>query len=568
MGKNSKAKKGKKFRTNMYQTLVMCAIMPVFIGATLITLTLTKQASNSLTVSMKHYMHSYTISQGVALNDTVVSKGKELALSRGTLDTLCKDIKLEGVDSSYCYVADSTGTMLWHPTADKIGKPVTNEAVKDVCAKMASGKQQENKTVEYEFNGSVKYASYYIAPDNSFVFVISSDKDDALAAIKKIKVIGWGIDIFTLIFFGTVAFILAYIINKPMKKVSESMEVLADGDLATEIKITSGVKEIQTIIDSAVTLRRSLMGAVGAVADSARSLNESVLVVADKTTHNSESIDQIADAVTEVADTSQNVATSAQEMAAKAVELGDSIETITANIENLRKASLEIGKINEEASKYMATVMDSSADSVKAVSNISNKINETNEAVTHISECVQMIEDISAQTNLLSLNASIEAARAGEAGKGFAVVADEIRKLADECAGSAGEIRDIVNKVIAISGETVDEAKKVGEIIDGEQKYINDTQAKFNILSGSVDQSIIEIGSIKEMTEGLNSIKNQITSSTSDLGAISEELGASAEEVAASCQSVATACTETQEKTEEMSEIEKKLGEAISVFKL
>ena len=423
-------------------------------------------------------------------------------------------------------------------------------------------------TVEYEFNGSIKYASYYVAPDNSFVFVMSSDKDDALAAIGTIKAIGWGIDIFTIIFFGIVAFILAGVINKPMKKVSESMEVLADGDLATEITVSSKVKEIQTIIDSAITLRRSLMGAVGAVAESAKKLNESVVVVADKTAHNSESIDQITDAVTEVADTSQNVATSAQEMAAKAVELGDSIETITANIENLRNASLEIGKVNEEASKYMATVMDSSADSVKAVSNISNKINETNEAVTHISECVQMIEDISAQTNLLSLNASIEAARAGEAGKGFAVVADEIRKLADECAGSAGEIRDIVNKVIAISGETVDEAKKVGEIIDGEQKYINDTQAKFNILSDSVDRSIVEIGSIKEMTEGLNSIKDQITSSTSDLGAISEELGASAEEVAASCQTVAMACTETQEKTEEMSEVEKRLGEAISVFKL
>ena len=332
MGKNSNAKKGKKFRTNMYQTLVLCAIMPVFIGATLITLTLTNQAGKSLTTSMTHYIHSYTIAQGVALNDTVVSKGKELALSRGTLDTLCKDIRIEGVDSSYCYVVDSTGTMLWHPTAEKIGQPVANEVVKGVCAKMAAGKQQENMTVEYEFNGSIKYASYYVAPDNSFVFVMSSDKDDALAAIGTIKAIGWGIDIFTIIFFGIVAFILAGVINKPMKKVSESMEVLADGDLATEITVSSKVKEIQTIIDSAITLRRSLMGAVGAVAESAKKLNESVVVVADKTAHNSESIDQITDAVTEVADTSQNVATSAQEMAAKAVELGDSIETITANI--------------------------------------------------------------------------------------------------------------------------------------------------------------------------------------------------------------------------------------------
>ena len=243
-------------------------------------------------------------------------------------------------------------------------------------------------------------------------------------------------------------------------------------------------------------------------------------------------------------------------------------EDLTNTIIEVSEASTNVLEKIDAGQKELTDIRQLSSDTIVASETMSSDMENLADVIGEMTKVIDEINAISSQTNLLSLNASIEAARAGEAGKGFAVVADEIRKLADECAGSAGEIRDIVNKVIAISGETVDEAKKVGEIIDGEQKYINDTQAKFNILSDSVDRSIVEIGSIKEMTEGLNSIKDQITSSTSDLGAISEELGASAEEVAASCQTVAMACTETQEKTEEMSEVEKRLGEAISVFKL
>ena len=255
-------------------------------------------------------------------------------------------------------------------------------------------------------------------------------------------------------------------------------------------------------------------------------------------------------------------------MAEKAVVLGGNIDQLTENVKRLRDASAEIDEANKDATDNMNTVMQSSDESVQAAHDISEKVAATNSAVANISECVQMIEDISSQTNLLSLNASIEAARAGEAGRGFAVVAEEIRQLADDSAKSANEIRVIVESITGISRETVDAATRVADIITKEQEYIGETQSKFEILSNGVETSTIEIEHINEMAKELDSIKEEFTNATANLGAISEELGASAQEVSASCEQVAAACTDTQERTEEMRSINDNLAQAVEFFQI
>ena len=304
------------------------------------------------------------------------------------------------------------------------------------------------------------------------------------------------------------------------------------------------------------------------VKDAAEVLNGSIISVDDMTGKNVDSITQINTAVNEVADTSQSVALNAQMMAEKAVDLGDNIEQLNVNVENLHEASQTIKNANLEATDCMKSVYAGANESVNAMQEITGKINETNSAIVEISSAIQAIETIAAQTNLLSLNASIEAARAGDAGRGFAVVADEIRSLADSSAESAKEIRQIIENVISLSNGTVEISNRVFDVISREQADIEQAQTKFNLLSESVEASITEIDTIRQMAVTLDGIKEELTSATTDLGAISEELGASAEEVAASCQTVTQACEDTQGSTVEMRRINEGMSEAISFFKL
>ena len=478
------------------------------------------------------------------------------------------DVSSLGLSSAYIYFVDNTGIMLHHPDESKIGNAVENEAVKGLVAQLQAGNHPEPDCITYKYKGAYKYAAYYVGEGDHYIAVLTADQSEAMKGINSTKQMTIIIALISLALFSTIALIVERKISVPITKVAGAIETLSTGDVTVECDAKSHINETSTIISTFADLRRALRKSMGAVKESADLLSESIGNVDEKTNHNVESVSQINTAINEVATTSQSVAENAQKMAEEAVELGNHIETLNSNVQNLFDASQSIKNANDEATGCMKSVYEGANESVNAMQDINAKIGETNEAIEKIGTAVQAIESIAAQTNLLSLNASIEAARAGEAGRGFAVVAEEIRTLADSSADSAKEIKEIIDNVIALSNGTVDISNRVYEVVSKEQADIETARDKFGVLSESVEASINEIQSIKVMTGKLDEIKNELTNSTSELGAISEELGASAEEVAASCQTVTDACMNTQDSTKEMNDVNAEMTDAIAFFKL
>ena len=478
------------------------------------------------------------------------------------------DVSALGHSSAYMYYVDKEGTMLYHPDESKIGNPVENAAVKQLVADLAEGKHPDPDCIEYEFKGKIKYAAYYIGKDDAYIAVLTADETDILSGVNSTKKLTLIICGFCIVVFAGLAIAVARIIAKPLTKVAGAITVLGTGDVTVECEAHSIIKETVGIISAFNALRNALTTSMKSVKSSAFVLNNAIVNVDGMTENNVESISQINNAIGEVAATSQSVAENAQVMAEKAIELGNDIETLNQNVRNLFETSQTIKNANSDATECMQSVYSGANESVDAMNSINQKIAETNSAIEDIGKAVLAIESIANQTNLLSLNASIEAARAGEAGRGFAVVADEIRTLADSSAQSAKEIKQIIENVVELSNGTVEISNKVYDVISKERSDIEQTQVKFNVLSESVESSINEIDTIRDMADRLDKIKVELTNTTSELGAISEELGASAEEVAASCQTVTNACTDTQESTAEMRSINDDMSTAIDFFKL
>ena len=187
---------------------------------------------------------------------------------------------------------------------------------------------------------------------------------------------------------------------------------------------------------------------------------------------------------------------------------------------------------------------------------------KVNEVVDKVSDIIEVIEGISGQTNLLSLNASIEAARAGDAGKGFAVVAEEIRVLSDNTKSELSNIKDITNALVTecdacvlTSQEVVaDNAKQKEEIMLVINEFSNLDQ-QINLTAEKAEEIQQQMAQMVKLNEDVASSSASLADVSSANAAATEEMTANIEELNAMMTGVADMAARMQMQAQELNEI-------------
>lgn len=279
-------------------------------------------------------------------------------------------------------------------------------------------------------------------------------------------------------------------------------------------------------------------------------------------------VSNINTAVEEIANGAANQAQDTTEAERQMKLIADELKHNSDNVACLESAVAKTASLFRNMADIFNDLTDISGKTVNGIIEVATKTQATNVSSGKIKEAVDIIKNITEQTNLLSLNASIEAARAGEAGKGFAVVADEIRKLADGSAESAGDIEKLVNDLVNNSDASIAETVKLNDILDKQKKELELAIKGFENLK-------MEILSVEDVSNNINDSNERIEKQqkalniiVDKLSAISEQNAANCEETSATMESISEDINSYNEKIHLLMELSESLKSQVSSFKL
>ncbi|MDD6291733.1 MAG: methyl-accepting chemotaxis protein [Lachnospiraceae bacterium] len=281
-----------------------------------------------------------------------------------------------------------------------------------------------------------------------------------------------------------------------------------------------------------------------------------------------ETSQNIQDAVIEIESGVNKLDTGSDNCLNQMDSLSGKITNVSSNADELEKLTNEAGETISAGISSVQTLTKSSEETVTITRNVIESIQELEEQSRSISNIVSAINDIAEQTNLLSLNASIEAARAGEAGRGFSVVAEEIRKLADQCLASAGQISHIVDDIVTRTGNVVSIARKAEEAVASQSSVVETTTDSFRQIDQLVAQLIQALQIISNNVQEMNGARNETLSAIESISDASSQTAECSTSVHTAAGTQMEAVKNLDEASRSLTEKAEKLLDALATFQI
>lgn len=448
--------------------------------------------------------------------------------------------KILDTESSYAYLVDSQGIMLFHPSKDKIGKPVENIQIKAVVERVQNGEKLKPDIVKYNFEGKRKQAVYSIIPKTNWTLVLTGDIGDIMKPVSDMKKAVLIIGLICAVLALGLGLTVSTMISSPIVKLTELINKTAELDL----RLDESYRYLEKKRDETGTIAKSMFRTRQVLREMAGKLKN----VSHTVMGNAEKIEMLSAQIQENSNdnmaTTEQLSAGMQETAASAEEITASVSEIDFNVgeiaEKAKSGSAISRQITERAADLKQDALDSTENAKKIYEEVRVKMEDAireSASITQIGLLADTILSITDQTNLLALNAAIEAARAGDAGRGFAVVADEIRKLAEQSSKTAAGIQEIVKNVYSSVGNMKENSEAILTFIDrnvlkdyeklhkvsdqysNDAVFVNDLMAKFesaavelNVTITNISTAMNEVAAtVNESAKGIQDITEKTT---------------------------------------------------------
>lgn len=387
----------------------------------------------------------------------------------------------------------------------------------------------------------------------------TSINDENKERVDQVTTFVFIIIIIALILLVVLSTIIARMIVKPIREMKNLLSKAENGDFTGKGSYQSK-DEMGELTSSFNQMSMTLQSIFTTVNDSTQQVASAAEELSASAEQSTKASEHVTITIQELASGSdvqvQNVDKSSvvmNDIMEHTKSIFDNTEKITNDVLHASKMSQDGNQAIEQVNKQMDSIYNN-------VTSLSQAVKSLDERTSEIGQISNVISGISAQTNLLALNAAIEAARAGEHGKGFAVVADEVRKLAEESNKSTEQISNLISLIQKDAENTLNTMNKASEEVNSGIKVVNTAGSSFQKIDIAVNNVVSQIEDIskavKDLTAGTEHVTGSINevsevakesaSITQNISAATEEQLASMEEISASSQSLATLADDLQ----------------------
>ena len=555
-----------KKRGTFATKIIVMVILAVIVSNVICMVFILESSKKQITDSVKHTMVDVVNTTSKIMENEISNSGVDDLDYDGYANNL-SDVKLEGMDSAYMYVVQNDGTMLYHPTKEKVGQPVENAVIKGVVQQLQDGKKPGTTVVEYDFNGTTKYSAYTIL-NNENILVLTADESEALAGITTVTGVAVGIIAIVVLIAIIISFIMGRRLMRPLVKVSTIIEDVANGNIEADFSVVKESNdEIGLIIEKMKELTQSLGSIVGKIRNSSDTMSSNSYELNDTSSQTLAANNEISKAVEDVAEGSTGMAASISKINENLLEMSNETKDINESVNEIRNQTTAVQDSSKIMNDKIKSMQDSSHKMDEGISAISKRIETVNTTVDKVSNIVSVIEEISSETNLLSLNASIEAARAGDAGKGFAVVAQEIRVLSDNTNTELENIKQIISSLVEECRYCVQASGTIVEDNAKQKEEIKAVLDEFGSLDEQIQKTAEKADEIEELVTAMIELNDDITKSSNSLTDVSAANAAATEEMNANIEELNAMMHGVSEMAEHMNNESDGLKEALSFFR-
>jgi len=483
------------------------------------------------------------------------------------------------------YIINLEGSVLYHPNSEYTKTQFNVIDNGGTWGSFVSDAVREKHGSQYyEYRGANRLSVYTDIPQYNWLLVTSVEKKEIDSLVRKDvpRTIIVGL---SLIFIGIIIVIfLSRIITTPISKIDAIMEHLGEGDLTCNIEMHSKdeyghlsdninrtINNIKSLIDN-VKNKIDDLQVIGEELTS--NMNETAAAV-NEMTSNIQSIKQRiinqSASVTETHATMEQITQNINKLDKNVVHQSDNVADSSSAIEemvaNIKSVTNTLIKNNENVI-HLKNASETGKDSVNKVANDIQAISKESEGLLEINS---VMENIAAQTNLLSMNAAIEAAHAGDAGKGFAVVANEIRKLAENSQKQSNtiktvlkRIKDNIDKITLSTGDVLTKFDAIDNSVNVVAEQEHQIRTSMEEQESGSRQILQGVGEITGITKDIKSGSHEMLEGSSEVIREAENLEIATQEIKSGINEMATGAEQINTAVHEVNEISIKTKEIIT----